>query len=156
MRHLRKPDARYSTTPSSRRAIPDCVRKSRPMCPACGRFAAAPEQVIVVNGSQQALDLCARLLLEAGDDVAMENPGYRGAHRVFSRVRSAPASALHRRRRHRGSATLTRPRQTGVRHPSHQLPTGVSMSLTRRLEVIEWARRAARSSSKTTTQRVSL
>src|SRR5882724_11972429 len=40
-----------------------------------------PEQVIVVNGSQQALDLCARVLLDAGDEVAFENPGYLGSRR---------------------------------------------------------------------------
>jgi GntR family transcriptional regulator/MocR family aminotransferase len=40
-------------------------------------------QVIVVNGSQQALDLCARLLLDPGDEVAIENPGYQGARQAF-------------------------------------------------------------------------
>ncbi|HEX6897715.1 MAG TPA: PLP-dependent aminotransferase family protein, partial [Bryobacteraceae bacterium] len=41
------------------------------------------EQVVVVNGSQQGLDLCARLLLDPGDVAAVENPGYAGAQRVL-------------------------------------------------------------------------
>lgn len=43
----------------------------------------APEQVIVVSGAQQALDLIARLLLNPGDSVVLEEPGYRGAHVAF-------------------------------------------------------------------------
>ena len=43
-----------------------------------------PEQVTIVNGSAQGIDLCVRLLLEPGDEVAIENPGYHGAHRIFA------------------------------------------------------------------------
>ena len=43
-----------------------------------------PDQVIIVNGSAQGIDLCVRLLLEPGDEVAIENPGYHGAHRIFA------------------------------------------------------------------------
>jgi GntR family transcriptional regulator/MocR family aminotransferase len=42
------------------------------------------EQIIVVNGSQQGLDLCARLLLDPGDRAVMEDPGYTLARQVFS------------------------------------------------------------------------
>jgi GntR family transcriptional regulator/MocR family aminotransferase len=42
-----------------------------------------PDQIIVVSGSQQGLDLCARLLLDPGDHVLMENPGYALARQVF-------------------------------------------------------------------------
>jgi len=41
------------------------------------------DQLLIVNGSQQALDLCARLLISTGDPVVVENPGYRMAHHVF-------------------------------------------------------------------------
>jgi len=43
-----------------------------------------PEQIIIVSGSQQGLDLSARILIEPGDEVGFENPGYQGARRVFA------------------------------------------------------------------------
>jgi GntR family transcriptional regulator/MocR family aminotransferase len=99
-----------------------------------------PEQVQIVNGSQQGLDLCARLLLDAGDEVAFENPGYQGARKIFesSGARLAPAPLD-------GDGIVTasisdRARMVYVT-PSHQFPTGVSMSVARRLELLDWARR---------------
>lgn len=99
------------------------------------------EQVIIVSGSQQGLDLCARLLIERGDEVGFENPGYQGARRVFAahgaRLRPLPIDA--------GGALLqglNRKTRLVYVTPSHQYPTGVSMSLARRLELIEWARRS--------------
>lgn len=50
---------------------------------ACG-ISCDPDQLLVVSGSQQALDLCARLLLDPGDRVFVESPGYRMAHQVFA------------------------------------------------------------------------
>jgi len=98
-----------------------------------------PEQVIVVNGSQQALDLCARLLLDPGDHVAVEEPGYPGARQLFI-AHGATLRAL--RVTDSGASTEGLPAATRLVHmtPSHQFPTGVSMSLARRLEWIEWAR----------------
>jgi GntR family transcriptional regulator/MocR family aminotransferase len=99
------------------------------------------EQIIVVNGSQQGLDLCARLLLEAGDEVAFENPGYQGARRTFEALgaRLQPV-------RIDGDGLVAEEIGAGARlvyvTPSHQFPVGVSMSVARRLELIEWARRA--------------
>ena len=97
------------------------------------------EQVVIVNGSQQGLDLCVRLLLEPGDDVALENPGYQGAHRIFqaygARLRPARVDADGIVIR-----DLARKARMVYVTPSHQFPTGVSMSLARRLELIEWAR----------------
>ena len=46
-------------------------------------LACSVEQLMIVNGSQQALDLCARLLVDPGDGVVVENPGYRIAHHAF-------------------------------------------------------------------------
>jgi GntR family transcriptional regulator/MocR family aminotransferase len=98
-----------------------------------------PDQVIVVNGSQQALDLCARLLLDSGDEVAVEEPGYPGAKQLFqahgATLKALPVSDT-------GVATAGLSARTRLVHmtPSHQFPTGVSMSLARRLEWIEWAR----------------
>ncbi|HTR36271.1 MAG TPA: PLP-dependent aminotransferase family protein [Bryobacteraceae bacterium] len=100
----------------------------------------SPEQVIIVNGSAQGIDLCARLLLESGDEVAIENPCYQGARGIFTasgaRLRPVPVDED-------GIVTGelgTRARLVYVT-PSHQFPTGVSLSLARRLELIEWARR---------------
>jgi GntR family transcriptional regulator/MocR family aminotransferase len=99
-----------------------------------------PEQVIVVNGSAQGIDLCARLLLEPGDEVAIENPGYHGAHRIFAGygARLRPA-----RIDENGIVIgdLGKKARLVYVTPSHQFPTGVAMSLARRLELIEWSRR---------------
>ena len=99
-----------------------------------------PEQVLIVNGSAQGIDLCARLLLEAGDEVAVENPGYHGAHRIFAGygARLRPA-----RIDENGIVIgdLGKKARLVYVTPSHQFPTGVAMSLTRRLELIEWSRR---------------
>lgn len=98
-----------------------------------------PEQVVIVNGSQQGLDLCVRLLIDPGDDVAFENPGYQGASRIFqahgARLRPARIDSD-------GIVIGDLGRQARLVYvtPSHQFPTGVSMSLARRLELIEWAR----------------
>ena len=98
-----------------------------------------PEQVLIVNGSAQGIDLCARLLLEAGDEVAVENPGYHGAHRIFAGygARMRPA-----RIDENGIVIgdLGKKARLVYVTPSHQFPTGVAMSLTRRLELIEWSR----------------
>jgi len=98
------------------------------------------EQVIVVSGSAQGLDLCARLLLEPGDELAIENPGYPGAHRTFSTygARLRPARVDEN-----GIVIGDLGKKAHLVYvtPSHQYPTGVAMSLTRRLELIEWSRR---------------
>ena len=101
--------------------------------------ACAPEQVIIVSGSQQGLDLCARLLLEEGDEAAVENPGYAGARQLFA---AHGAHLVTLRVTDSGAAIAGLSNRTRVVHvtPSHQFPIGVSMSLARRLELLEWAR----------------
>jgi GntR family transcriptional regulator/MocR family aminotransferase len=95
--------------------------------------------VIVVSGSQQALDLCARMLLDAGDEAAVEEPGYPGARQLFlahgATLRTLPVTDT-------GVALTSLGRHTRLVHvtPSHQFPVGVSMGLARRLELLEWAR----------------
>jgi len=99
------------------------------------------KQVVIVNGSQQALDLCMRILLDPGDRVTLENPGYQGAYRMFraygARIHAAPVDA-------QGIVVgdLAKSSRLVYVTPSHQFPTGVSLSLARRLELIDWARRA--------------
>ena len=95
--------------------------------------------MIVVSGSQQALDLCARVLVDPGDIAAVEDPCYPGARQLFE----AHGARLHPVPVHRdGIAVSELPDAARVVFvtPSHQLPTGASMSLPRRLELLEWAR----------------
>ena len=100
------------------------------------------EQIVITSGAQQAISLCAQLLVEPGDGVAVENPGYRAAGHAFAlaggRLHGVPVDAegidcqvLN---------TLEDCRVAYVT-PSHQYPLGVVMSLARRLELLAWAER---------------
>jgi GntR family transcriptional regulator/MocR family aminotransferase len=99
-----------------------------------------PSQVVVVNGSQQALDLCARVLVDPGDVAAIEDPCYPGARQLFA----AHGARLHPVSVERDGIAVPRlPDRARLVFvtPSHQLPTGVSMSLGKRLALLDWARR---------------
>ncbi|HET7240582.1 MAG TPA: PLP-dependent aminotransferase family protein [Gemmatimonadales bacterium] len=98
----------------------------------------AAEQVAIVSGVQQALELTGRVVLNPGDPVCMENPGYPGAALAFEAAGARmiwvgvdgegmlmPSSGRRR------LAYVT---------PGHQFPLGISMSLARRLALLEWAR----------------
>lgn len=99
-------------------------------------------QVIIVAGSQQALDLCARILLNPDDRVWIEDPCYSGARNalLMAGAKLVPvqldgegfdlAAALKQRK----DARLV------YVTPSHQFPLGVTMSLSRRLALLEWAK----------------
>jgi GntR family transcriptional regulator/MocR family aminotransferase len=99
------------------------------------------DQVVVVSGVQQALDLLARLLLKPGDPVWMEDPGYFGATIAFGSVgaRLIPVpldefgisvSAGIRASRRAKGAYVT---------PAHQFPLGMTMSMERRMSLLKWA-----------------
>jgi len=102
------------------------------------------DQVLSVNGSQQALDLVARVLLDAGDSVAMEEPHYAGAREIFqslgARIAAVPVDE------HGLAVDRLPPPESGVRlvyvTPSHQFPTGAVLSLERRLALLSWAEAA--------------
>lgn len=102
-----------------------------------------PDQVLVVTGSQQALDLCARVLVNPGDRVAIENPGYPEARRLFgamgARVMPVPVDADGLR-----VGRLPSRARLAIVTPSHQYPLGMALSLTRRLELLHWAERPDR------------
>lgn len=102
-----------------------------------------PDQVMVVSGSQQALELTSRVLLDPGTPVWMEDPGYWGARDALAvagaRLQPVPvdeegldvAAGIDRCPRAR-AAFVT---------PSHQFPLGVTMSASRRMQLLDWARR---------------
>jgi GntR family transcriptional regulator/MocR family aminotransferase len=98
------------------------------------------DDIIVTNGTQQALDIVARLLLEAGDVIAMEDPGYRPPRYLFqalgARVIGVPVDS---------EGLVVEALPAGARAvyvtPSHQYPLGVAMSLQRRRALLAWAER---------------
>jgi GntR family transcriptional regulator/MocR family aminotransferase len=102
-----------------------------------------PQQVAIVSGVQEALDLAARLLLNPGDRVCMENPGYPGAATVFkaagAKVSAAPVDGE--------GMTLQEDALRGTRlvyvTPGHQFPLGITMSLARRLQWLDWATKSS-------------
>jgi GntR family transcriptional regulator / MocR family aminotransferase len=104
----------------------------------------SPEEIVVTAGSQQALDLVARTLLDPGDRVLLEEPHYLGARRVFQ---AAGAKIVVGRVDAEGldvSSAKKEARTARVAYvtPSHHFPTGVVMTLPRRLALLDWARRA--------------
>jgi len=99
-----------------------------------------PDQIFVVSGSQQGLNLVCAALLDPGAAVAVEDPGYPGARAAFRMARThmtpVPVDdeglniAALQRAKHCQLAYVT---------PSHQYPLGVTMSLDRRLQLLDWA-----------------
>ena len=100
-----------------------------------------PERVIIINGSQQALDLIARLILNPGDWVAMEDPGYLGARYCFqgqfANIQPIPVN-LEGLNVEALSNCSQKFRLVYVT-PSHQFPSGVTLSLTQRIALLQWA-----------------
>jgi GntR family transcriptional regulator/MocR family aminotransferase len=101
-----------------------------------------PAHLAIVSGVQEALDLTARLLLHPRDRVCVENPGYPGAVQVFDALRARIcASSVDEE-----GITITRLPAHGVRliyvTPGHQFPLGTTMSLARRLQLLEWAQQS--------------
>lgn len=101
------------------------------------------EQIFITNGAQQALDLIARVLIEAGEKVWIEDPCYQEARGIFSAVGAhiipveidAEGFNLENAERKDAGAKMV------YITPSHQYPTGATMSLARRLQLLEWARK---------------
>lgn len=99
-----------------------------------------PSEVIVVNGSQQALDLVMRVFVEPGDAVAIEDPNYdvmrESLRAAGARLRPVPVDR-------EGLDPKHLPDDAGMVFvtPSHQFPTGAILPLERRLTLLEWARR---------------
>ncbi len=120
-----------------REAIADHVQAARGT--RCGA-----EQILIVAGAQQGLELISRVVLDPGDRVWMEDPGYPGARSALlgagARILPVPVDAegldVELGARRAGDARLA------YVTPSHQYPLGVPMSLSRRLALLRWASRA--------------
>lgn len=103
-----------------------------------------PEQILIVSGSQQALEISARTVIDPGQPVWFEDPGYWGARDALTaagaRLVPVPVDAegldvaAGRRLAARARAVYVT--------PSHQFPLGATMSAGRRLQLLDWARRA--------------
>ena len=104
----------------------------------------SPEQIVIVSGSQGALDLSARMLVNAGDPVWMEDPGYIGARGAFLGVgaRLVPVPVDEEGLIVKEGIRRAEGARLAYITPSHQFPLGHTMSLSRRLELLEWAKRA--------------
>ncbi|MEN5301536.1 PLP-dependent aminotransferase family protein [Pseudomonas sp. TWI628] len=121
--------------PILRELIAAYLRRSRGL-------SCAAEQIVITSGAQQAISLCAQLLLQPGDGVAVENPGYRAAGHTFAvagaKVTGVPVDED-------GLDCQRLEQLAGCRlayvTPAHQYPTGVTMSLPRRLALLAWAER---------------
>ncbi|MCP6757818.1 MAG: PLP-dependent aminotransferase family protein [Fischerella sp. CENA71] len=101
-----------------------------------------PEQVMITNGTQQALYLVMRLLINSGDAVALEDPGYLSARRIFltqgAKLLPVPVDESGLIVSKLGNYSSEQIKLIYVT-PSHQFPTGAILSLSRRLELLAWA-----------------
>ena len=120
-----------------REAIAGYLATSRGVC-------CHPSQVIIVSGSQQGLDLAAKVLLDPGESAWIEDPGYNGARGAFlaAGVHLIPVAV--------DDEGMNFPRVAGQQGkvrlayvtPAHQYPLGITMSMSRRLALLDWANHA--------------
>ena len=117
--------------PALRRAIAHWVGRSRAV-------EASPDQIIITAGAQQGIDLVTRLLVKPGRIVAVEDPGYPPAAGLFAasgaQVAPVPVDS-------EGIVVDQIPVDSSMVYttPSHQSPTGVTMSMARRRELLHFA-----------------
>ena len=100
------------------------------------------QQIMVVSGSQQALDLCALVLLDPGTRVWIENPGYwllRSAL-MMAGCELIPVPVDQEGLDVAAGIRMCRNAQAAWVTPSHQYPLGMTMSASRRFQLLEWAR----------------
>ncbi|CAM3784891.1 PLP-dependent aminotransferase family protein [Parendozoicomonas haliclonae] len=99
-----------------------------------------PEQIVITQGAQQALALCAQLLIEPGEAALIEEPGYRGAQRAFLSAGARLETVVMGKH---GVAVDQLP-ETGQHRllyctPTHQYPLGGILPAHERLQLLQWA-----------------
>jgi GntR family transcriptional regulator/MocR family aminotransferase len=100
-----------------------------------------PDQVIITAGSQQGLNLLARTLLQPGDAIWMEDPGYGGARWAFQQagLQVVPVPLDSAGLDVSAAQILAPDARLAYVTPSHQCPVGMTMNLERRLALLAWA-----------------
>jgi GntR family transcriptional regulator / MocR family aminotransferase len=103
-----------------------------------------PSRILVTAGSQHALQIAAHVLLDAGDSVWIEDPGYPGAHRalLMAGARLVPVPVDHDGLVVDDGIRLAPTARAAYVTPSHQYPLGATMSAARRMQLQRWAARA--------------
>jgi GntR family transcriptional regulator/MocR family aminotransferase len=101
------------------------------------------EQILMVSGTQQAIDLIARLLIDPNETIALEEPGYLGVRRHAFLAREAKLMPIPVDESGLVVEHLTKSTANSIKlvyiTPSHQFPTGAVLPLSRRLELLSWA-----------------
>lgn len=126
--HVDYPDP--AGLPALRRVLASHLREQRGVT-------ADADDILIVSGAQQALDLTARVLCDRGTRIALEDPSYQGTRQAFlaAGARVIPCAVddegLDVKRLGRARAVCVT--------PSHQFPTGAIMSAARRLALLQWA-----------------
>jgi GntR family transcriptional regulator/MocR family aminotransferase len=102
------------------------------------------DQIMVVSGSQQALEIAARVLLDPGQAVWVEEPGYGGARDALAMAgaRLVPVPVDHEGLDVAAGIKKSRRARAALVTPSHQYPLGATMSASRRLKLLDWAQAA--------------
>lgn len=121
-------------SPALRETIASYLRTARSLhCEA--------SQVMIVTGSQQALELCALALCDPGDQIWMEDPGYRLSRDAFllAGCRPVPVPVDKEGMDVAAGYRLSPKARAAVITPSHQFPLGVTMSAQRRMQLLDWA-----------------
>ena len=104
-------------------------------------LACTADQVIITSGSQQSFTLVCEVLLDREEQVWMEDPGYTGARIAFERAGQQVVPVPLDKEGvcvEVGIANASKAKMAYVT-PAHQYPAGVTMSLQRRLQLIQWA-----------------
>lgn len=120
-----------------RRALASYLRAAR-------GISCEPEQVLIVSGSQAGIDTAARVLLDPGDTVWVEDPGYVAGRSALaaSGARLIPVPVDEQGLDPAAGALLAPHAKLAVVTPSHQYPMGSVQSLPRRMAMLDWAERA--------------
>src|SRR4029450_6055390 len=100
--------------------------------------------MVVTAGTQHAIDIAIRVLLAPGDEVWVEDPGYFLTYRqlVLAKMRVRPVPVDTQGIRIDAGLRIAPRAKVAFVTPSHQFPTGVQLSMARRLELLAWARRS--------------